>query len=63
MCQDFWPKVSCTGANETKMDNGTCYRIIKDGHDETNKFLGLYDTELAAVFNIKPVLAAEEYFL
>ena len=45
------------------MDNGTCYRIIKDGHDETNKFLGLYDTELAAVFNIKPVLAAEEYFL
>lgn len=63
VCSDFWPSVSCDGRNESKMANGTCYRLINDGHNETNKLLGLYDSELAATFNIKPVLSAEEYFL
>ncbi|XP_067930581.1 sodium- and chloride-dependent glycine transporter 2-like [Watersipora subatra] len=61
-CSDLWPSTECSGANETKMENGTCYRLLDDGHDQTNEFLGLYDTEVAALFNIKPVLSSEEYF-
>lgn len=62
MCSHFWKSVDCNGLNDTKYTNGTCYRILNDGHNQTNRFLGLYDAKIAAEFKIEPVLPAQEYF-
>ena len=46
---------------EVKMGNGTCYERGPEGN--VTVFRGIYDTKLAAVFDIKPVIPSEEYFM
>lgn len=46
---------------DVMMLNGTCYETGPDG--TTMKFIGLYDKKLAALFNIRPVIPSEEYFM
>ena len=61
MCSDLWPVTACEGGLEVKMGNGTCYERGPEGN--VTVFRGIYDTKLAAVFDIKPVIPSEEYFM
>lgn len=63
-CADFWPRTNCSGTNETRYINGTCYRQVTNSTTKLTHMLrvGLWDTEIAAKNDIEPALPSEEFF-